>query len=144
MNSRGFNRFNAKLKDLNNRINRAIANEINVAGTELQKIIRKDMKETPKTGRTYKRGEKTHTASSAGNAPAVDTGELIKSIQIFTKAIPSRLFAEVGSDTAQGKWMEYGTSNIEARPWLRPAFDRNKEQIQKNIQEAIEKELRRS
>ena len=39
--------------------------------------------------------------------------------------------------------MEYGTPNIKPRPWLRPAFDRNKEQIQKNIQEAINRELKR-
>ena len=94
-----------KTNNLAKRINRAIANEINIAGTELQKIIRKSMEETPKTGRTYKsRKDGTlHTASSEGNAPAVDSEQLIDNIQLFQLATPSKLFAEIGSDTPQGK-----------------------------------------
>ena len=40
------------------------------------------MRNTPKTGNTYEKGNKTHTASSAGNPPAIDTGRLVSSIQI--------------------------------------------------------------
>ena len=40
------------------------------------------MRNTPKTGNTYERGNKTHTASSEGNPPAIDTGRLVSSIQI--------------------------------------------------------------
>ena len=40
------------------------------------------MTNTPKTGNEYKRGGKTHIASSEGNPPAIDTGRLVSSIQI--------------------------------------------------------------
>src|SRR5262245_62766200 len=35
----------------------------------------------PKSGRVYKRGNRTHTASAPGEAPAIDTGFLANSIQ---------------------------------------------------------------
>ena len=40
------------------------------------------MRNTPKTGNSYKRGGKTHVSSSAGNPPAIDTTRLVSSIQI--------------------------------------------------------------
>lgn len=43
------------------------------------KMINK-MRRTPKTGKRYKRGKKWHIASSPGNAPAVDTGQALRSI----------------------------------------------------------------
>lgn len=42
--------------------------------------IIKSMRDTPKTGIAYKRGRKTHIASSEGNPPAVDSGNLISRI----------------------------------------------------------------
>jgi len=44
------------------------------------------MRRTPKTGKRYKRGKRWHIASSEGNAPAVDTGQLLRSIVMDVRA----------------------------------------------------------
>ena len=71
-------------------------------------------------GRQYKRGTKIHTASAAGQAPASDTGRLAGSI------LPPRRIArgyEVGTNLDYGRYLEFGTTRILERPWLRPALD---------------------
>ncbi len=42
--------------------------------------IIKSMRDTPKDGNVYKRGSKKHIASSEGNPPAIDSGNLISRI----------------------------------------------------------------
>jgi hypothetical protein len=65
------------------------------------------MRFTPKTGRRYKRGKRWHIASSAGNAPAVDTGQLLRSIVMDVR--PSEI--EVGSKSGApyARYLEEGT-----------------------------------
>ncbi len=52
---------------------------LNRVANHLRNQILKGMQGTPRDGRTYKRGNKTHTASSKDNPPAIDTGRLVKS-----------------------------------------------------------------
>ena len=54
---------------------------VNRVINNFRRDITMNMRNTPKTGNTYERGGKTHTASSAGNPPAIDTGRLVSSIQ---------------------------------------------------------------
>ena len=54
---------------------------VNRVLNNFRRDITMNMRNTPKTGNTYERGGKTHTASSAGNPPAIDTGRLVSSIQ---------------------------------------------------------------
>lgn len=51
----------------------------------------------PKHGRAYKRGSKVHIASAKGEAPAVDSGAYLGSIQTI---YPSTLEAVIGSNAA--------------------------------------------
>lgn len=53
---------------------------VNRVATNFRNDIMRSMQQTPKDGREYPRGKKTHVASSAGNPPAIDTGRLINSI----------------------------------------------------------------
>ena len=53
---------------------------VNRVATNFRNDIMRGMQQTPKDGREYPRGKKTHVASSAGNPPAIDTGRLINSI----------------------------------------------------------------
>jgi hypothetical protein len=41
-----------------------------------------ELMQMPKSGRTYKRGSKSHQASAPGEAPAIDTGNLVNSIEV--------------------------------------------------------------
>lgn len=64
--------------------------------------------------------------SSPGEPPAVDTGELAKSIQ---QELRGDHEVAVLTDVAHGLYLEYGTRNMAARPWMLPAAEQVKQQI---------------
>lgn len=78
----------------------------------------------PKTGAVYvrKKGKNsaTHQASAAGQAPATDHGDLVRSIKIVMN---SPYFGWVGSRIQYAYWLEYGTSKMDKRPFLTPALE---------------------
>lgn len=61
-----------------------------------------------------------HQASAPGEMPAVDSGTLIGSIAV--DAQPGRLWAEVTAGTDYAAHLEFGTVNMEARPFMLPAI----------------------
>ena len=83
-----------------------------------------------------KSGKKTfHRPSAPGFPPAVDEGILRTSVSHVTKVkgltvngfVGSdkdkiKAKAEAGTDVEYGFYLEVGTKNMEARPWLRPAL----------------------
>ena len=71
-------------------------------------------------------GWSAESPSSPGEAPAIITGELAGSIQ-FTALGSGR--AQVGSSADHAAPLEFGTSEIAARPWLRPAVERVRNRI---------------
>jgi len=88
----------------------------------------------PKTGREYKRGGKTHIASAPGEAPAVDTSQLTNSVQREPTGDAS---AVVGTNVEQALHTEFGTSRMEPRPWLGPAFEEAAESFEKGVKELL-------
>lgn len=70
------------------------------------------------------RGEKINGryVSKPGTAPNVDTGELLRSLRVDNKGF----YADVGTDVFYAPWLEFGTQNIEARPFLAPALKRRR------------------
>jgi HK97 gp10 family phage protein len=84
----------------------------------------------------YKNGTaRTGVASQPGSPPNTDTGNLVRSISVERLGKDA---VTVGSrDSAPyGKWLEYGTSRMEARPWLIPAFNLSKPVIEEKITRA--------
>jgi len=92
-------------------------------GAFLESDIKKSFK--PGTGRTYTRGNITHTASAPGEPPAVDTGRLRASISFHTYTN----YVDVGTNVEYAAPLEFGTSKMAARPFLRPALQRNQREI---------------
>ncbi len=43
------------------------------------------------------------------------------------------MHVDVGSDVAYATHLEFGTKNMAARPWLQPAFERNKDKIRARV-----------
>ena len=78
---------------------------------------------SPATGRAYKRRSITHIASSPGNAPRTDTGQLVRNITVKRDGF---LNYTVGSrkGAPHGFWLEFGTRFIAKRPWLTPAYNK--------------------
>ncbi len=76
--------------------------------------------------------------SAPGEPPRLDSGELRDSI--FARA--QGLRAEVGTDLAYGRHLEFGTVRVAARPWLHPAFEASKARIKARLAEAARRALR--
>ena len=73
-------------------------------------------------GRVYKRGTRTHTASAPGFPPNVDMGTLRSSIYWESTG---ELERTVYAGTEYAEYLEDGAEDagIEARPFMKPAFD---------------------
>ena len=55
----------------------------------------------------------------------IDTGNLLNSVSYSVQGDSAR----VGTNVEYGVYQEYGTSRMEARPWLRPAVDEHQDEI---------------
>jgi HK97 gp10 family phage protein len=67
-----------------------------------------------------------HRASAPGQAPASDTGNLVSKIIVKQK---SKNITNVESNADYSAYLEYGTSKMEARPFMLPAFEKSKKPI---------------
>lgn len=104
-------------------------------------------------GKVYKRGKSTkgrgkrrtgartaiHVASKPGDAPNKDTGNLIRNIRVSkTKGNTRKGYsATVKAVTPYAYDLEYGTSKMKPRPFMRPALAKNKKKIESLIINAV-------
>lgn len=143
-----------RLKATPKSIERAIRDELKTTAVFIRNHIIRSMRKTPRITRLKSRsnsnalnpsgnfnwmsGGKLHIPSSPGYAPAVDTGDLIKSIKMDVRINE----IEVGSNLTgkKGKYpvfLEYGTKNMEARPWLGPAVDAGEREFYATIRARV-------
>jgi phage gpG-like protein len=97
------------------------------------------------SGRSYRRGKNhdiEHVASEPGYPPNSDTGRLAQSIAFDVDV--EKLEAVVGTNVQYGAFLEMGTKNIAARPWLFPAFEAHKEEIKANLASALRDAIRKA
>jgi hypothetical protein len=76
----------------------------------------------PKSGRTYRRGNRVHIASAPGEAPAVDTGFLSNSIQT---EFPDATTGIITVGAEYGEILE----TIRNRPFVRPSIEATIEEL---------------
>ena len=67
-----------------------------------------------------------HRASAPGEAPASDTGNLVSKIIVKQK---TKNITNVESNADYSAFLEYGTSKMEPRPFMLPAFEKSKKPI---------------
>ena len=77
----------------------------------------------------YKRGGKVHWSSQPGQPPAVDTGQLRASITYEIEQILFSITGRVGTNVKYARFLELGTKDMQPRPYLRAAIERNKAEI---------------
>lgn len=82
------------------------------------------------TGHVYKRNGRTHRASSPGQPPKTDTGELSKSITARRTGVGS---SEVRIKSKHAAALEYGTSKMRPRPFVAPAVTELKKQVHNKL-----------
>ena len=70
-----------------------------------------------RSGRIYRRkGGKTHQASAPGEAPAVDTGDLLQSVASTVGREGSAIVGRVGASSRHAIETELGTEKMKPRP----------------------------
>ena len=82
-----------------------------------------------KSGIVYEKynPRRTHKASAAGQVPASDTGFLANNI--FVNIDVDGLGVSVESRAEYSNFLEFGTSQMAARPFMQPALEQNKPKI---------------
>ena len=141
-------KFNIIKKNLNN-FNQESLDRIHFrlvqGANEIRNVIINSMRRTPKTGNKYKRGKRWHIASSPGHAPAVDTGQLLRSIVMDERIDEIEIGVKSGAPYAAA--LEKGTRTagrsknviILPRPFLKPAADKRVPVIKRRIAWDIER-----
>lgn len=100
----------------------------------------------PKTGRWYRSKHKKgalHRASKPGEFPAADSGRLHQSITSVETSTQEAVRFETGSNVPYGPMLEFGTSKMEPRPFMTPAFNENVDAIKANVRAAIKRGVRK-
>lgn len=96
------------------------ANNIgNLAADKMAQNMKKSILSGAKGGKTYG----SHTASAPGQAPANDTGALVRSIRVEKN---KKNESTVIIDKEYAVFLEFGTSKMKARPFILPAFLKTK------------------
>lgn len=84
---------------------------------------------------------KKHVASSPGQAPNQDTGTLAGNIE--TNQI-APLIVEVSSNAPYAAPLEFGTSRMEARPYMAPARDAKRPEVEQLVRRGVDAAVRKS
>ena len=92
----------------------------------------KSIQSGSKSGIVYEKynPRRSHRASAPGEAPASDTGNLVSKIMV--KQLTKDKVA-VESNADYSAYLEYGTSRMQPRPFMLPAFEKSKDPITKAV-----------
>lgn len=100
---------------------------VTVACAEIERQAKTLMRDTAvDMEKTY--GKRGHHPSLPGNAPAPDTGTLMRSITHEVREENGEVVGIVGSTLRNPdypKFLEFGTSKIKPRPWLSTAIEKS-------------------
>lgn len=94
---------------------------------------------TDSRGRVHPYGSRPpHRASSPGNPPAVDTGQLRASYNAQSKRLSATL-AEltISSGKDYAVYLEFGTSKMQPRPHLRPLIAKRVEWVREEVADGV-------
>lgn len=115
---------------------------------QVRSDVQKSMSETPRNmAKSYYTNNKTkaHHPSLPENPPAVDTGRLRGSINYeVSRDSGNEVYGIVGTtqfNPPYGRWLEFGTSKMVERPWLRPAMRKNNDFIRASITKTVKETL---
>lgn len=96
------------------------------AALEGERIVKMSFNTSP-GGKSYKRGGRFHIASQPDYPPNIDTGKLMNAIYVYTPKKGERGIST--GDTEYAVFLEYGTTRMAARPFMRPMAEKLKKII---------------
>jgi HK97 gp10 family phage protein len=134
----GLGNLQRALQALGDGASAALGKAVLAGGFALEGKIKESMGEQ-KSGRMYGK----HQASAPGEAPAIDTGALLNSINTeLTAATPTKAEGQVATNQVYAPPLEFGTSRMAARPFMRPAADKHQDKVAEATQAALAKAIK--
>ncbi len=137
VNEKSVAEFLKKIRMTQQKVETELGKSIAQCCATIQREAQEEMRDTSVDfTKTY--GKHGHHPSLPGNPPAVDTGTLRRSITY--QVDENNLVGYVGSvinDPPYGAYLEYGTSRMKPRPWLKPATEKSMETIKKIMAGAV-------
>lgn len=127
----GATQFTAKLR--NNSV--AAAQFIDSAVFELANRVQVDAQTSITDGAVSGAG---HIPSAPGMPPNNDSGVLENNIETLRGSESGSIKYLVSSNAPYASALEFGTSRMQARPYMRPALEKNRERIAKRLAAAID------
>lgn len=116
----------------------AMANEVDKALFHAGELIQTEAQISITRGAV---SGKNHVPSAPGQPPNQDTGVLAGNIET-TRA--GKLRVRVTSKAGYSSALEFGTSKMAARPFMRPARDKMRPQVEKLIADVVQKQVKAS
>ena len=139
---KGFKKVMASLKILEQDLEKPFREVIAGGAQLIRGEAIKSIQTGAKSGRIYEKynPRRTHRASAPGQAPASDTGNLVRNIAV---KMESRDQVAVVSSAPYSQFLEFGTSKMLPRPFLFPATQRSKKKIAMAIFNRVVSEIRK-
>jgi HK97 gp10 family phage protein len=120
-----------------------ITKELIIGANEIRNTMIKSMQKEKKTGRIYRKSKNVqHQASAPGEPPAVDSGELLRSIMFDVHQFALEIGVAGGAPYAEA--LEFGTKKMQPRPFLNPAVEKHKQDIIDAVGDGVFEMLSRS
>ena len=144
---KNFSSLENKLKNLPKHLLVPIQQSVMDGALKIQKTAIDSINRGSRSGALYTRSGKVGRRSAAGEYPKSDTGNLVRSIYLSAITGSNRLAYEVGANLRKAKYamsLEFGSSQMESRPWLFPSFRRNVNLIIKDIKKNVKKGLKKA
>jgi hypothetical protein len=155
---KGLDQVQRNLKAAQARLSKGFQDAIHATGLSVQRTAQKKIQSGSRSGTIYYRipGDKyltiragstdgtpvafpggsgvhnlslRHQASAPGEPPKTDTGGLVSSIAIVLGSMK----AQVGTGLDYGKYLEFGTTRMEPRPWLYPSLMENGDTLKRMV-----------
>lgn len=147
MDIQGLQDLKAAFDRIGGSANADLGNALIVAGFNIQREAKLSLAEHGSVSHTETRynPKRVVDVSAEGSPPNSDTGRLQNSIFVNVDADQGGVQSvSVGTNVKYGTFLEFGTTNMRARPWLFPAFEGTKAKNVKLILSAIKESLKKN
>jgi len=131
----GVDELNKKLKALLKRTTKEVDEVLQFGAIEVHNVAKKNIAKGSRTGEIDPKTGRQRSAE--GEYPKTDSGELVSSI--FWEKRKGEWI--VGSRALHAFWLEYGTSNMQPRPWLLVSLILVRPEINKQLTELAKRLL---
>ncbi len=128
INVKNLDKVLSQLSRLNKELEQPFQEVVKGGGQLIRAEAVKSIQSGGKSGIVYEKynPRRSHRSSAPGQAPASDTGNLVSKIRVKQKN-PNTTQVESGADYSA--FLEYGTSKMQPRPFLFPAFEKSRAKI---------------